>query len=225
MSLYRSKLQLEWRSVGFAGGYPTDPKNMFTKTNNLLATQILKTSMNWEKGPDLPDVPENLKPMTTPILLRSGTKYILIDRFCRFTFVMEELSGKWCHLPDPIVKRFEFGSFVIRNKLYVVGGHIMDYRKKYTQNIGSCECLDLDDVNIGWKMVGNLPALLWNANITLGPTFATLINEDTAIIGGLNCRRLFMFHNNFFFMVNGEDLKYDAFNMRHHSLIKWPFND
>ena len=113
--------------------------------------------------------------------------------------------------------------------LYIVGGYKMDKDGEVFGNppIQTCECLDLTNLQMGWKTIfgsgeGHLPTLLWSTNTTLGTTFACKINDDCAIIGGLSTRKLFIFCDNKFFLMHGEDLQYDAFNSRHHKLVRWP---
>ena len=138
-------------------------------------------------------------------------------------------SGNWEELPTPVTKRYEFGSFVINRTLYIVGGHRYVEEDEYsTQYIQACEYLDLDNLEKGWQMTWgegqeHLPTLLWSTNTTLGPTFATKISDHAAVFGGLNTRKLFMFCDNKFSLIKGDDLRYDAFNTRHHKLVRWPY--
>ena len=189
------------------------------------STQILTTATTWKPGPEIPEGYAHYFTVM-PIILRCGTTYIFIEKHFNHAFQMEGIGGDWLALPSPIIKRYEFGSFIIKRTLYIVGGHInVKDDEEHTQEVSSCECLDLDEPERGWKMIGNLTTLLWSTNTILGPTFATTISDDTAIVGGLNSGKLFLFRNSKFSLIEGDKLQYDAFNMRHHKLVKWPFND
>ena len=183
--------------------------------------------MNWKAGPELPS------PFEIPILHCSGDGIIILHKSLDTAFKIDKLNGGvWSELPKPTTRRHEFGSFVLRNVLYIIGGYTNAESGEVfkDQPIKTCEYLDLGHLSQGWKIVceggkRNLASPLLPTNITLGPTFATKINEDCAIIGGLNTRKLFMFRDNKFSLLKGEDLQYDAFNCRHHKLIQWPAYD
>ena len=185
------------------------------------STQILTSDLTWMEGPKLPHS------FKLPVIHRCGTTLIVIDSFFIRAYAKEDGSSSWSELPTPRTKRYEFGSFILNRILYIVGGHRnVEGEENFTQYIQSCEYLDLDNPTKGWDMLfseSQLPQLLSSSNITLGPTFATELNDHTAIIGGLNTRKLFIFQNNEFSLIHGEDLQYDSFNIRHHKLVKWPF--
>ena len=176
--------------------------------------------MLWEEGPQLPSS------FVAPTVINCGSTLVIIDRFFKLAFKMDQMNGQWTKLPSPITKRYEFGSFVINRTIYIVGGHTnVQGQEEFTQDISTCECLDLDETNGAWRVVGELPSLLYSRSATLGPTFAVTINRDTAIVGGLYSKQLFMFQNNTFSHIEGDNLKFDPFNMRHHKLVNWPFMD
>ena len=190
------------------------------------STQILTPEMNWKNGPELPS------PFIMPILHCSGDSIIVLDKSLDHAFKIDKLKGGvWLELPKPATRRHDFGSFVLKNVLYIIGGYINSKSGELfeDQPIRTCEYLDLQNPQNGWKTVTggkrDLSSPLLPTNITLGSTFAAKIDEDCAIIGGLNTRNLFLFRDSKFSLLKGEDLQYDGFNCRHHKLVRWPEYD